>query len=90
MINLKRMSLGAVLFAVTFLPQLFAQQEVDPTWYDPWAPARVSAHAVPAKANGQKKVQTSPPAAPEVVKAKKIVRDRDPEVVARVRMVTAK
>jgi hypothetical protein len=41
-----------LLMAMTFMsillfgPSLFAQQEVDPTWYDPWAaPNKVSAPA---------------------------------------------
>lgn len=39
----------AMTFAGVFLfgPSLFAQQEVDPTWYDPWgAPSTVTSHAV--------------------------------------------
>ena len=35
----KRMGLGTLLFLVALLPQLRAQQEIDPTWYDPWATA---------------------------------------------------
>ena len=31
--------LGAFLLPATVLP-CFGQQEVDPTWYDPWAPSR--------------------------------------------------
>jgi hypothetical protein len=44
------MKTNRLLMAMTFMgillfgPSLFAQQEVDPTWYDPWAaPNKVSA-----------------------------------------------
>lgn len=89
--NLKRMSLGALLFAVT-LP-LYAQQEVDPTWYDPWAKP-VAAHAVPVKAQDQAKdqgkVQKASEPAPQPVKAKKILRERNSQVTMRAEVVAPK
>lgn len=53
-----------LMFAVLALPSLianaYAQQEVDPTWYDPWATAKPAAAQV--KAAGKKqalKVKTA-------------------------------
>jgi len=48
-----------VLVAMLAFPGLvmpaFAQQEVDPTWYDPWAAApKVAAHPVEAKIEQKK------------------------------------
>jgi hypothetical protein len=59
-----------LLLAMTFVgvllvgPSLFAQQEVDPTWYDPWGgPTQVASHPVAAphvaKAENHPKVDTS-------------------------------
>jgi hypothetical protein len=46
-------TLLATFTLLMFLAPAFAQQEMDPTWYDPWAkpsPA-VAAHAKPRKAH---------------------------------------
>jgi len=47
-----------LLWAVLALPSLlmpaFAQQEVDPTWYDPWAAAPKASHPLQAKAEQKK------------------------------------
>ena len=44
---LKMIAPKTLLFAVLALPSLianaYAQQEVDPTWYDPWAATRPAA-----------------------------------------------
>jgi hypothetical protein len=45
----KRFAWIAVLTGVmvtTFSLPAFGQQEVDPTWYDPWVPKTVEVHAV--------------------------------------------
>ena len=64
------MKTNHLLLAMTFVgvlllgPSLFAQQEVDPTWYDPWgAPTQVASHpAAPrhvAKAEHHPKIDAS-------------------------------
>jgi hypothetical protein len=51
----------SLLLAVFAFPGLlmpaFAQQEVDPTWYDPWAATPKTARPLHAKADQQKKTQ---------------------------------
>lgn len=87
--NLKRVSLIALLFVMT-LP-LYAQQEVDPTWYDPWAkPAVPAAHAVPVKAQEPTKAQKADAAAPQAVKAKKAVQEHNSHVTMRAEVVVPK
>jgi hypothetical protein len=61
---LKMIAPKTLLFAVLALPSLivnaYAQQEVDPTWYDPWATAKPAAPQM--KAAGKKqalKVKTA-------------------------------
>jgi hypothetical protein len=53
----------SLLFAVFAFPGLltpaFAQQEVDPTWYDPWAAAPKTARPLHAKADQKKTTQRS-------------------------------
>jgi hypothetical protein len=89
--NLKMVGLGSLLFVVSFLPQVQAQQEVDPTWYDPWSkPAPVATHAVPVKAESQKKLQKVSSPSPETVKVKKIVRDRDSRDTMHAQMFVSK
>lgn len=66
------MKTNRLLMAMTFMsvllfgPSLFAQQEVDPTWYNPWAaPNKVSAPATQPPA-------AQPPAAPSKHQAKMV------------------
>jgi len=56
---LSKKTLNAVLLTIMALPMLtfsaFAQQEVDPTYYDPWAaPIKVVARAYPKPAESGK------------------------------------
>jgi len=79
--TLSKKTLNAVLLTTMALPMLtfsaFAQQEVDPTYYDPWAPTvKVVAYANPktAESNKAQKVTTASAAQP---KARKRIRTQD-------------
>jgi len=58
--RLRENALAAILLGVLIAPTLtisaFGQQEVDPTWYDPWAkPTAVSVQQTKAAIGNQKK-----------------------------------
>ena len=58
----KAILLKAVLLATIALPMLtasaFGQQEVDPSWYDPWAPAvKVVVRAAQVKSTDSQKLR---------------------------------
>ncbi|HMK23590.1 MAG TPA: hypothetical protein VK466_14745 [Terriglobales bacterium] len=52
-----------LLFAMLALPSLimnaYAQQEVDPTWYDPWAATKPAAAQMKAEKKPAQKVKTA-------------------------------
>ena len=53
MIAPKSLLLAVFAFPGLLMPA-FAQQEVDPTWYDPWAAAPKTAHPLQGKADQHK------------------------------------
>ena len=79
--TLSKKTLNAVLLTIMAVPMLtfsaVAQQEVDPTYYDPWAPAiKVVARAnpKPAELNKAQKATTASAAQP---KNRKRIRTQD-------------
>ena len=54
-----------VLMGMTLLPRVYSQQEVDPTWYNPWPAASKdvphSTHARPANTLHRRKVTAMAP-----------------------------
>lgn len=70
-------ALKATLFGVLALPMLtvsaYAQQEVDPTWYNPWTAAgKAVAQPVAAKSADSKKLRKVSAAAVQPRKSKKL------------------
>jgi len=74
----KKVLLNAVLLTTLGVPMLsFAQQEVDPTYYDPWAPSIkvvARANAKPTESSKLRKVNAASTARP---KTKKQTRTED-------------
>ena len=74
-----RTVLNATYVAAIFLSLLtpaFAQQEIDPTWYDPWA--KPAAHVVHAPTPVSQKQHAVRQSSAERAKEKKEVRAREP------------
>jgi hypothetical protein len=77
------------LLAAMFLPGLaHGQQEIDPTWYDPWAkPAAAVVNPVKQSSAKPRKVISQPP---DRVKIKKVSRAQPQPVTARVQVFRTK
>jgi hypothetical protein len=72
----KEIVLKAVVFAAMAVPMLtvsaWGQQEVDPSWYDPWAPApKVGVHSAHMKAVNSNQLQKVSSASAERPRHKK-------------------
>ena len=51
--SILKAALLAAMAAPTLMPLVHGQQEVDPTWYDPWASTKPAAHATAAKTDAK-------------------------------------
>ncbi len=76
--RLRENALAAILLGVLTAPTLtisaFGQQEVDPTWYDPWAkPTAVSAPQTKAAIGTHKKAVVASSALPKAKKKSGVV-----------------
>jgi hypothetical protein len=80
----KKIALRAVLLGTMAMPMLmssaYAQQEMDPTWYDPWATtSKVSVHPAQAKPVAYKNQGKLNPSSAERPRIKKVLHTRVPQ-----------
>jgi len=77
----RMLAIMAVLFGaiVTTVPRAYAQQDVDPTWYDPWAPP---APAVVHTAQPQAASHKQQPKAKQVASSKRAAKVQARSAVA--------
>ena len=78
----------SMLLTAMFMPA-FAQQEMDPTWYDPWAKPNANAAPV-AKAQTPGKLRKVSADSRDQAKGKKAVNRQEPRGTARVQLVASK
>lgn len=86
--TLRTALLHSLLLTAMFVPA-FAQQEMDPTWYDPWANPHATA-APAAKAASPRKLRKASADIRSQGKIKKAAQRREPRDTARVQLVAGK
>jgi hypothetical protein len=79
----------SLLLTAMFVPA-FAQQEMDPTWYNPWAKPDATAAAPVAKTESPKKLRNVSADSRDQAKVKKAVKRQEPRESARVLLVAGK
>ena len=86
--TLRSTLMHSLLLTAMFVPA-FAQQEMDPTWYNPWAKANATATPA-AKAESPKKLRKVSADSRDQAKVKKSVKRQAPRESARVLLVAGK